>query len=329
MKNRLYWFLMLLVAFWGFYWIYYYYQVLNKWSINLLWNVDNYKVTLYSKALKINFHTTCYKNSCNLVDISPIDYDIIIKKDWYDDYNLSFTLKNKEQKLINFYLNKTIKLQKILSNKDVDNIINDGDFFWKYYKYFPIEWNLYFFNESDLDNLDLYQKKGNKITKLYNFLKIEKEKIYIDKVYWNNDYLYIKYDNVDYIYDLKKFKIFNFKKSYDINYVKYDNQKFIFVLKNWLFTTDLELNNINNIWLFKDFIYLENNKLLFFINWDDVDNLKKYKVDSYLAILEYDLNSKKTKIVYNKSFDNVKKIYKENGKIILNTSNNQYELLNF
>ena len=89
------------------------------------------------------------------------------------------------------------------------------------------------------------------------------------------------------------------------------------------------LNNINNIWLFKDFIYLENNKVLFFINWDDVDNLKKYKVDSYLAILEYDLNSKKTKIVYNKSFDNVKKIYKENGKIILNTSNNQYELLNF
>lgn len=323
MKNRLYGFLMLILAIWFFYWMYYYFQVLNKWNIIINSNIWNYKVLLHSKTLKITFSTNCENQKCELLDISPIEYDMTIVKDWYDDYFLNFKLANKESKKIDINLKKTIYLEKI-----EENISNDNNF-WLFYKYFLIDEKLFFFKEDENNILNLFLKSDWKITKLYTFLKTDKKNIFIDKVYGAQNYFYIKYDDKDYIYDLQNFKIDDFKRDYDIKYVKKQENNFIFILNKWVFYTDLNLENIVNISLFDDFVILNENEFLFYVNWDDINLKKKYNITSNQAVLlTYNTKSKKSTQKFITPKDKIDKIFINNDDLIIMSWKNFYKIIN-
>lgn len=323
MKNRLYGFLMLILAIWFFYWMYYYFQVLNKWNIIINSNIWNYKVLLHSKTLKITFSTNCENKKCELLDISPIEYDMTIVKDWYDDYFLNFKLANKESKKIDINLKKTIYLEKI-----EENISNDNNF-WLFYKYFLIDEKLFFVKEDENNILNLFLKSDWKITKLYTFLKTDKKNIFIDKVYGSVNYFYIKYDDKDYIYDLQNFKIDDFKRDYDIKYVKKQENNFIFILNKGVFYTDLNLENIVNISLFDDFVILNENEFLFYVNWDDVNLKKKYNITSNQAVLlTYNTKSKKSTQKFITPKDKIDKIFINNDDLIIMSWKNFYKIIN-
>lgn len=323
MKNRIYGFFMLIASIWFFYWIYYYFQVLNKGSITINSNIWNYKVLLHSKTLKITFSTNCEKQKCELVDISPIEYDMTIIKDWYDDYFQNFKLNNKENKNIDINLQKTIFLEKVEKSIPQDNN------FWLFYKYFLIEDKLFFFKEDENHILNLFLKYDWKITKIYTFLKTDKKNIFIDKVYGSKDYIYIKYDNKDYIYNLQNFKINDFKRDYDIRYVKKQEDNFIFILNQWVFYSDLNLENIVNISLFDDFVIFDENEFLFYVNWDDKDLKNKYNITNKQTVfLTYNTKTKKTIQKFVTSKEKIDKIYIEDNNFFIESWKSFYKIQN-
>lgn len=296
-----------MAVFWWIYWLYYYYYVLNKANITTLWNVDNYEVIIYNEKVKLAFSSDCKNNKCELIDLAPLNYEVTIKKPWYKSFSTKIFLEKKSTKIIKFSLEKQIiltnipekqlsKSQQKIKEIKTKSIIEDS------YKYFDLKelW-IFYFSQNEDKTINLYKTDLQNQIKLYSFLPTFRENIDLQPVYWNTDYIYIKYAEKIYVYNLSLWKIIKLNQNYNIKYVKFFDNKFYFVLDKSIFYTDINLKNITNFQLFKDFVVLDENNYLFYI-WDDEINLKqKFNLSdkSWDILMKYNVKTKKYKYVQN------------------------------
>lgn len=336
MKNRIYSILMLLVVFWWMYGIYYYYYVLNKANITILWNVGDYQVEIYNEKLKIAFSSNCKNNKCELIDLAPLNYEITIKKSWYKSFSTNIFLDKKSTKLVKFSLDKQIILtqvqeKKLSKSQEKIKEIKTMSIVWNAYKYFDLkELGIFYFTQNDDNTINLYKTDLEKQTKLYSFLPAYRTDIDIKEVYWNTDYIYIKYNDEIYIYNVVLWKIFKLNQNYEVKYVKYFDNKFYFILKDSIFYTDLNLKNITNFQLFNDYVNIDDENYLFYIS--NLDNNLKQKFNlsdkTWDILIKYNLKSKKYSYVQNVSISISKITIEYNNIYIYDNSNKKYLLEN-
>ncbi|MDP5038982.1 MAG: hypothetical protein NWP80_00875 [Candidatus Gracilibacteria bacterium] len=320
MKNRIYGFLMLIFIFLSVYGFYYYFKVLNNSQIILNSNISNYKVSLYSPKLKINFSTNCLQQKCELIDLIPMEYELIVKKDGYEDYKKNIILEKKTTLELEFELLKNFQSEKVEENFDI-NFSND------YYKYFNLGNLGEFYVIKNGTILEIYKYNSGNDTKIYDFSFDENSKILLDQVYGNDKYLYINYSNQSYIYDLNKFRISFLGQNFNINYVKNYENNFYFILKNNVLKTDLSLKILNDFKIFGDYILKDEDNIISYINSKDLINKEKFGFLNFekTILFNYNLSTKKIDILGTINFD-IEKIFIEDNKTYFYSNKVKYIL---
>lgn len=333
MKNRIYSFLILIFTFWAMYGVYYYFFVLNKASITIQTNIDNYEVYLYNPQLKTALNSTCVNSKCELINLPPVEFEVTIKKSWYKDVKKSIILPKKSNVLLDFNLEKQV----ILTSKDFETTkryqidkIKNKNLLEISYKTFDLKdlWFFYFLNNSDSVSLNRIINWENQ--KLYDFNYAFKENINLYRVYWNSDYIFIDYDKAIYMYNITTWKVSLLKKYYDVKYVKYFNNRFYFILKDSIFSTDENFKDIQNFWLFKDFVQYDENHYLTYINSSDTELKQKYKLQdiTWDLLLIYDTQTKKTTYKQNISVKISKLTFEEKYLYLYDENDNRYQIEN-
>lgn len=329
MSNRLTSILILAITFWAIYWFYYYFFVINKWALTINSNTDNYNVSLYNNNLKTSFSSFCKNKKCELIDIAPFEYDLTISKDWYKDYKTSIKVEKKST------LELKISIEKQLQIKEIDDKISDDEtknlqsnqekldkfkelaVLQKSYSFFNLDELGYFYFVNNNDNtLTLMSKINNVEKKLYVFNKIEKNYIDLQKVYQSDNMIFISYKDDKYLYNLDSWNIDKVFFPQKINYVKKDWNIYSFVNDKWTFLYDIQTKKIEYFYLFKDFVYYDNQNYFWIIFNDETDKKKNYNLEDNdeNLIVKYNFNTRNIKILEKTSI-NVKKIIKSSDWI--------------
>lgn len=341
MYNKIISFLILIFLFWGIYFLYYYFFILNKWNLTLISNVENYKVYLYNNKIKTSFWSECKIFKCELIDLAPFEYEITIKKDWYKNIKKNIKISKKATLKIEINLEKELQIKKIQEEENTLSWTQNNNID-KFRELAELKKSYLFFDEKDFwyfyfkDNWDwtlfLFRKKDWIETKLYSFLKTDKKNLDLKKVENDDEeFLFISYNENKYLYDLKYWKIWEFLFPQNVDYVKKYNNIFSIINEKWTFLYDLDNEKIEYFDLFKDFVYLDKNHYLWIIFKDEIQKLQDYNLENYKdnLIIKYNFNNKEMKVLQTTNID-IKKIIIQNWNIyFLDNFNNKYLVDNF
>jgi len=331
MSNRLLWILVILWFIWLGILFYMYFYVYYMWNITVKTNLKNYKITVYNKKLIQTNNYNCIKKICILSNISPFDYSLSITKSWYIDKNININVSRNQQIDLNIILNKKVFLNEVqidreykLKNKEKINLLQN-----RYNSYYFIVldkiWTFSF--KTNWLFLKLYQNKKY----LWIFDKVNKDNIFLDKIFWTNDYIFIKIWSQKYIYSLLLNKKYNIWLNIDINYVKLwiNKNEFLLITDKWVFRYNKFTSKIEYIDFFRDFIY---HKLWYIgiIDKNDKRRLNNLWLNNKTKnlIIYYNQDLKEKRILYETNL-NIIKIYKKGINIFfISSDKKEYRLYN-
>ena len=109
MSNKVLALVILLCSLWILIWGYFYFFVFYGAKVTFNGDIEQYTITLSSKSLKKDLQYTCEQSSCSYEKIPPLNFQIRILKEGYEDFivqkkiqwkwnqNIEFTLKEKTQ----------------------------------------------------------------------------------------------------------------------------------------------------------------------------------------------------------------------------------------
>lgn len=337
MWNRIVAFFILIFIFLTWYLVYYFYFILNKGSIKITSNVDNYEITLFNKKLKTSFTKDCLTQICEVKDLWRFNYEISIFKKWYKNQKIDIEITSKDLISLNIILQKQLNIQKQETLKEIkeDNNqkidkLRELNQLKKKYSFFDLKdlWYFYF-EEIDEDTISLFQNIDSNTTKLYSFWKIEKNLIDILKVDQVENIIFITYWEEKYIYDLNLFKIDKVFFPQKVDYVKKYSNIYSFVNDKWTFLYDNISKKIEFFYLFKDFVYYDKDNYLWVIFKNELQKKKNYNLDKDAnnLIVKYNFKNKDLKILEDVDI-NIAKIVIEDKDIYFYDKNNQKYLVN-
>lgn len=333
MSNRLVSLLILVLTFWALYLFYYYFFVLNKWTLTLNWNVWEYTVQMYNDKLKTSFETYCINQKCELIDLAPFDYKITISKNWYKNFIKDIKILKKTNILIDFSLEKQLELKQINKEEDLQKENSQLDKFreiaelQKKYKYINIDdLGYFYFEDNGDDTITLYNKINDDIKNLYTFTKIERNLIDIQKLYQTNKSIFISYWDEKYFYNLDDNNILKVFFPQNINYVKVDENIYSFVNEKWTFLYDLNTQKIEYFYLFKDFINYDSENYLWIIFDNEAEKKKNHNLEnrSWNLIVKYNFKTKAIKILETTQLNISKILFEENKIYFYDDLGNKY-----
>ncbi len=329
LSNRTLWFLLLLVIIFSGYLFYLYIFVFSLYNVWISSNIWEYKVSLFAKDISKTINFNCKQTKCSLNKIPALNYEMLITKIWYNNIEINFNPKNKQK--FDIYLEKKVILKKLdkiaiknLSRNEKIDLIkkkNNNYFFQKI-------WDNEFSFKNLWNRLELYF--DSKKVSILN--KINKEDIFINKVYGTQKYFYIKYWNTNYLLNKDFLSINKIDFDIDIKYLKLiQDVNILITTKDWSFIYNLIDKNIVYFNSLYDFVILK--------NWDYIwilsDNNKLQKVNLWFwkisgdLLVYYDQKTKDARLLKKIDFQ-VNKIYMNNNKIFLEDNLwNIYNLENY
>lgn len=325
--------LILVLTFWAFYLFYYYFFVLNKWTLTLNWNVWEYTVQMYNDKLKTSFETYCINQKCELIDLAPFDYKITISKNWYKNFIKDIKILKKTNILIDFSLEKQLELKQINKEEDLQKENSQLDKFreiaelQKKYKYINIDdLGYFYFEDNGDDTITLYNKINDDIKNLYTFTKIDRNLIDIQKLYQTNKSIFISYWDEKYFYNLNDNTILKVFFPQNVNYVKVDANIYSFVNEKWTFLYDLNTQKIEYFYLFKDFINYNSENYLWIIFDNESEKKKNHNLEnrSWNLIVKYNFKTKAIKILETTQLNISKILFEENKIYFYDDLGNKY-----
>ena len=98
MSNKLLSLLLLIIISLLGYFFYVYFFVYYDGVIAVSSNTGSYQVKLYAPKIGKTFLYECPLKKCKINEIAPLDYNLTILKEGYENHFTSFKLKNSEQK---------------------------------------------------------------------------------------------------------------------------------------------------------------------------------------------------------------------------------------
>lgn len=195
----------------------------------------------------------------------------------------------------------------------------------KNYRSFEIDNKKIFFRENER-KLDLFYLEKY----IWDFEKVDKSKIFLEKIYSGDNDLFIKLDEKKYIYNSSIWKINSFTLNISINYIKKYENNYLIKTEKGTFIYDFFKNELNYFSLLNDFIFYEDN-LIWLINSEEnmIKNnlwLSEYRDN---LIISFNQNTKEKKVIL-ETDKNLNKIYMKETKIYFeDIENNIFELENY
>lgn len=302
-------------------------------------NIENYKVSLYNSKLKTSFSTECLQSVCELIDLAPFQYEMTLSKDGYKDYVETISIISWEKLQLKVVLEKQLLIEKIDipltqtladTEKQIEEV-RELSFLQKSYKYFLIPHLWYFYFQENEDNsLTLFQKNGQETLNLYSFQKIERAFLDIQGIEQTNNMIFISYWDDKFIYNLSNNSIEKIYFPQKVNYVKQMHQVYHLINDKGTFLYDINTKNIEYFYLFKDFIYYDNEHYLWIIFLSETEKKNNYNLSDLSGnlIVKYNFKTKKIKVLETTHI-NITKIILENNKVYFYDSwDNKYQVKN-
>ncbi len=335
MWNKIISLLILVCVFGWFIWGYYYFFVLNKGSLLLQWNISDYRVEMYNHELRTTFSTICEFSECELIDLAPFSYQLRIIKEWYEEFQQSIRITKRSQQKFDFTLEKKVFLtfvddssQSVLENTDKIAQLQYLTQLRRKYKFFELPEKKYFYIEENSNNtLSLFHSEKQDI--LYTFETLPPKEIQLFPVY-GSQYVLLSLGKQYVLIDIWKGtrEILDF--SQDLQYAKKDGNLIFLVNEKWTFLYDYTKKTTEYFYLFKDFVYLDQQHyvgIIFNTEATKKQNFGLQEISGNL-IVKYNHFTKERKVVHATSMD-IKKILKENHKIFLyDQAQKAYEIEN-
>jgi len=348
MKNKIISFFIFAIILWVLWFWFVYYFVFNKANITIISNTFPYEVNLTNKKLNITFKTICEQKECKLIEIAPLEYEINIIKEHYKTYKKDIKISPKQKFELKINLEKEFYIEKIennniikkddkkeevideektkliqdkinaIKNKKINNIIQT-------YK-IDEKWDFYIKKSLTEDKVDLFYQDE----KIYTFLYSDLSNFKIQNIYNENDYIYLKIKNENFIYNLSSWELNSFFFPQDIKYIKKQWQKIFIVNKKWTFIYDLDNNKAEYFYLFKDFVIIDDNSYLGVIYSDEKDKKSNYNIKNENdLIVKYNFKTKDIKILQESKIKIDKIISKDWKYYFYDNDNNIYEINNY
>jgi flagellar basal body-associated protein FliL len=229
MSNRLLALIILGVIVLGIIGMYVYLFVFYSSSLNFSSNQAGYNIQLVAKKLKTPVNYSCKQKECSYDDIAPLDYQVIISKEGFEDYQGNISVKRSSEQNIVFELEKKTELstieEEVVSLKDAVREKRTRLKYKKFYTYYDFGDSGVFYFRKYLGKLFLYRDLGEKEQLIYDFQMLDVSDLHIGEVY-NSSYFVISAGTKNYLFnhknsnfsslDIQK-KIHYGKKSHETN----------------------------------------------------------------------------------------------------------------
>ncbi len=329
MSNKFLALLILIFTLFGLFGLYFYFFVGYTSKLTIESNTTDYQVELYSKRIGKSFEYSCTESPCVLSDISPLEYSLRVRKDGYKTVYQDIDMPARESISIDINLIQEISLSEAIipeqeiSNKDRISYLRDKNralqFFdlesWVY-AYFSSGWELYLYRDESTE-------------KIWDFSVSEDDELDVQLVS-DTDYLYFQIWDTKYIYHVKSWKIETLSLWVDISYIKKwnDDNYLVFVTSVWAYTYDISSNTFEYFYLFKDFVYTDDN-YIWVIYADEEKKLQNFDLvntDSNL-IIRYNPDTKNREVLY-ETLLQIDKIYMQDETVYFESEGKRYELEN-
>ncbi len=311
---------------------YYYFFVLNKWSLILEGNIWEYRVELFNQELKTTFATECQDARCELIDLAPFQYQMRIIKEDYEWITQNIQIEKKTQKVISFELKKEILIiptasSSINSQQRIAQI-QQNNFLKQQYKFFDLWEKWFFYIEKNPDEtltlIDLNTK-----TSWYSFEQIPPKDISLFEVAWDESVVLSiekKYVLIDYFSG--NVEVLEFAQ--DLNYVKKDGNIFSFVNEKWVFLYDITKKTFQYFYLFKDFIYLDENHYVGIVFSDESQKKQNLNLQDISGniLLKYNHKTQQKEVIHTTQMNISKILHLKWEVFLVDTSNNFFKIEN-
>lgn len=332
-SNRILAILVLVGTLGFFYLIYIYFFVYYTSVLNISSNVDAYKVELFATKIAQTFERDCPTATCSLADISPFDYNVTITKEGYEPYSTSLDLKGATTIDLNIKLKKRVELVKVeeplleesLNKIDILKVKNTS-----YLSFDMGKEGVFYFDEND-EKLVLYTFKENQPFRIGDFTKVPKEKLMFTRVYGEQNTFLISAQSENFLYFQGENSLIELNLRIPVQYAKKgtEDQVYFLVTDKWTFEFDRFTWNERYITLFHDFIELDGELYVWYI--DAKDTLRKTNmgyIEEYGDIpilVKYFQESLEREVSIALPLS-VKKMYVQENRVLIETEEGTYEI---
>ncbi len=332
MSNRVLWILIFIwvIAF-GFL-VHLYFFVYYTSSLIINSNVPEYEVYLEKISIWKFATYNCKENVCTIKDLAPLEYKLSISKEGYKKVEkyIEIPARNKFEVSIELekdtLLNKLEKVETDWVEKTVQEKAEDLMNKKKYYSYHNLWENLKFYFELNYEGLILSLGESN----LWTFSKVEKDKIFMEKVY-GSDYVLLTLWENKYLINTINFTKRKLEITPKISYAKswIDDNSFIFVTDKWAFIYNYQKDSIEYFYMFKDFVYINEWYIWVIYEWEE-KKLKNFWWENKRnnLVIKYNPETKDRDIIYETDLE-IDKIIKTDNWISVFTEGDEYKLDNF
>lgn len=302
----------------------------NNSDLEIISSEKGYSVELSSSTLKQNFTFECPDFTCSIQDIPSISYDLVIKKEDFEDYREEIKVPRNEK------LTKEITLKKMIFLKPVEKIevIDDKVVQEKIealrvkvgkYKVFDLwEKGMYFFEEGRNNKLSLgyIGKSWIEENDIIFVDTVDSDDINLTHVYGDTGDIFLTLAEKKYIFKKDENKLLEILLDVPVLYVKKEGVGKYF-LTTKVGTYIYESKALTYWSLFSDGIELEES-IIGVIQKEDTIRKKNYSLDEDWKSYIIQFNQKtfeKTELLVIDS--NIAKIYREDTKIYVEDENSK------
>lgn len=326
MTNKLLALLVLIIVSLLGYFFYVYFFIYYDGVVSVSSNVSQYQVKLYAPKIGKTFLYECPQEECRIEEIAPLDYNLTISKEGYENYFTSFKLWKSEQKELSVNLKKKLSLIPIkkeeleVSKEDKIEILRLKSTAYAFFDF--KELGIFLFKKSwNSLLLEYISPAWREESDLLSFSLVPKEALRYEKVYGTEDVFLIILGNEKYLYNFSKRVLKKIELSLDIIYAKVGiDDEYSFSTEVGTYVFDFRNSSLEYFPLFFDFVPLSEERLIGLVKWDDEVRLKNFWLDWSQGDVVFDfLRDTLEKNILLETSSSIKKIYREGESVYAET----------
>ncbi len=287
---------------------YVYFFVLYGSTLVFQGNVEDFDIRLSTEKLKTDFQYNCRENICSYQKVPPFLYTLTISKDWFEDYISQIEVpKNWETKIV-FSLQESVELQTVTTLSDepksTQELLEDKKLRLKYrnfYLYYDFKDQWVFYMRDYQWKLFLYHDLVDEERLVADFEKVWKDNIRISPIHGTTKFaLSIWWQNSLFDIQTRQYRGIDLKQQILYGKKWIDSDEIILVTEVWSYIYNLQKYRSEYFVLFHDFVYIDNNTLLWLIVPTDTKRKENLSLDSAVwnTLYRYDMETQGLREVY-------------------------------
>lgn len=334
MSRKLYALFILLGAIGALVLVYLYFFVYYTSTLTIEANIWEYKVELFSKSTAQKWNYDCPDSVCSLTDVSPFDYNITLSKENYKTQLLQMKViaRKKQSLFVEFEKQASLEVVEVTETAEsaqqkIKRLRGKN----LYYTSFALsDDDKITFTDDSASQIAMQLRNGDSIREIGKFQKVPTDAIHAEFIAGTQD-VFMQLWNTYFIYKNKAGVIHELPYKIAVKYVKpaMDSSKYIVVTENGSFLYDIISAQSEFYYLFKDFIYLDTDTIIWVIYSDEDQKRKNFDIEEkWNVIIRYTSADKQRKVLL-AGTHNIDSIIKLNDTILFSSDGKQYELKNF